>query len=270
VPAGKVTVLPLSAFAPKAETFSIQVSSRGAELGIWLQQKTVRGLTPGGLDLIGLAAEPNKVQDIPGVFLRGTTAITKLSIEDTDFNDTKPILRVTVPGDKAANFTAQVQGADGSSFGNVIQGTVPAGSTRDFPLEDLADGNYSVHLTSDIPVVAASRFSRISGSKPDFTWAQAVAPSKLNAGFTAASGATTKLSIVNGNESPAQAILNGRTLTIPANSNLVFNLAAGTNYKLSSNLQISASQVVDFHGGIANLPVLDYRSVGGTLKITVR
>lgn len=269
-PAGKVTVLPLSSFAPKTETFAVQVSVRGAELGIWLQQKTVRGLTPGGLDLVGLSAEPSQTVLIPGLFLRGTSKLSALAAADKDFADTKPILRITAPGNKPANFTAQIQGADGSSFGNVLQGNVPAGSTRDFALEDLADGNYAIQVTSDAPVLAATRFSRMSGTTPDFAWAQSVTPRKLDAGFTTASGATTKLSIVNGYNKDAKVTVNGQQFTVAANSNLVYPVASGTSFSVSSNRAVAVSQVVDVRGGVTVVPVLDYRNIGGKLKITVR
>lgn len=269
-PAGKVTVLPLSSFAPKASTFAVQVSSRGAELGIWLQQKTVRGLTPGGLDLIGVSAEPAQNVLIPGVFLRNTAALATLASANKDFGDTKPILRVSAPGDHDANFTAQIQGADGASFGNVLQGTVPAGSTRDFDLQDLTDGNYSVQLTSDVPILGAVRFSRVSGQLPDFAWAQSVNPTKLDAGFTALTGATTKLSIVNGNKSKASFSIQGRAYTIAANSNVVIPVSAGTSSSLISDQPLSVSQVIDIRGGVSVVPVLDYQNVGGTLKVLVR
>lgn len=268
-PAGKVTVLALSSFAPKAETFSVHVSSRGAELGIWLQQKTVRGLTPGGLDLVGATALPAKVIDIPGVFIRNTTALANLA-NDSNFQDVKPILRVTAPGEKDAKFTAQVQGADGSSFGTVIQGEVPAGSTRDFVLEDIAEGNYSVHIEADVELLGAVRYSRMSGSLPDFAWAQAVEAKKLLAGFSAPAGATSKLSIVNSNSEATVVLINGKSSPVAANSNVVVSLAAGYQYLVKSKLPVSISQVIDVKGGLAVAPVIDYQTLGGKLKVSVR
>jgi hypothetical protein len=269
-PAGKVTVLPLSSFAPKAETFALQVSSRGAELGLWLQQKTVRGLTPGGLDLVGLSASPSKTVLIPGIFLRNTAGLATLASSSKDFSDTKPIIRITAPGERDANFTAQIQGADGASFGNVLQESVPAGTTRDFTLEDLADGNYSVQLSSDEPVLAGVRYSRISGNLPDFAWAQSVEPTKLRAGFSTMSGATTKLSINNPNKKAATVSIGGREYSISGNSNIVVPVASGTSFSVESEQALSVSQVIDIRGGIAVVPVLDYQNVGGKLKILVR
>ena len=269
-PAGKVTVLPLSSFAPKTETFTVFVNSRGAALGIWLQQKTVRGLIPGGLDLVGVSAEPNKKVTIPGMFLRDVAALQKLSTDDANYSDTKPMLRISAPDDKQANFTAQIQGADGNSFGNVIEGVVPAGSTRDFPLDELTDGNYSITISADEPVVAGVRYSRLSNGKPDFAWAQSVTPTHLDAGFTAPIGTQSRLSVMNPNEAPAEISIGAKTYSIDSNSNLMITLTAGKRYTISSKDVISASQVIDISGGLAVVPVLDFASVGGKLKILVR
>lgn len=269
-PAGKVTVLPLSSFAPKAETFTMEVASRGAELGIWLQQKTVRGLTPGGLDLIGVSAEPAKRVSIPGVFLRNTTALSQLANSQSDFTDLKPMLRVTAPGGKGVTFTAQLQGAEGSSYGTVLQGEVSPGSTKDFELEDLADGNYTMLVEANGPILASVRFSRLSGAKQDFAWAQSVSPVKLNAGFTTAENVKTKLSVMNPNSAQATFTLAGRTYRVAGNSNLAVDLRPGAHYSISSSAALSVSQVIDSNGGVSVSPVLDYQSVGGKIKVTVR
>ena len=269
-PAGQVTVLPLAAFAPKTETFSVFVESRGAQLGIWLQQKTIRGLTPGGLDLVGVSAEPKKQVSIPGVFLRDVASLNQMATADTDFADTKPLLRITAPGDQDASFTAQVQGADGSSFGNVIQGAVPAGTTRDFALEDLTNGNYSVTVSADEPIVAGVRFSRLSSGKPDFAWAQSVAPTKLNGGFTTVNAGNTKLSVMNVSNVAATVTIDSKAYTVAANNNIAISLAPGKRYTIGSSSGVAVSQVVDISGGIATVPVLDYQSVGGKLLVRLR
>jgi hypothetical protein len=269
-PAGKVTVLPLSAFAPKVATFAVQVSSRGAALGMWLQQKAIRGLTPGGLDLVAPTPAAEKVVQIPGLFIREAAKLSTLAASDSDYADTKTYLRVVAPGDKEAVFTAQVQGADGTSFGTVIQGTVPAGTVRDFELTDLADGNYIVQITSNEPVMASASFNRIGAGEPDLAIASAVNPTRLDAGFTTVPGAISKLSLVNPGSKAGAFTINGRTQSIPAESNLVIALAPATTYRLSSTVPIAASSVVDIASAIAVVPVLDYRSVTGQLKVVVR
>ena len=269
-PAHKVTVLPLAAFAPKAQTFSVEVTSRGAELGMWLQQKTVKGLNPTGLDLIGLSASPSKRLELPGLEISGAAALSKIFATDPTEADLKPVLRITSTGDKATNFTAQIQGSSSGAFGTVVQGTIPAKSTRDFSLEELTDGDYAIHIDASAPVVASVRFSRSSGKKTDFAWAPAVAATKLDAGLTAPIGVSSKLSLVNSSSKATQVFLNARTISLLPNSSAVVSLTAGTSYSLKSAGLVSASQLIEDQGTIAVVPIQDYRTVGGQLNITVR
>ncbi|MEO0312794.1 MAG: hypothetical protein RL140_24 [Actinomycetota bacterium] len=269
-PAGKTTVLPLASFAPKSETFAVHVTSRGASLGVYLQQKTVRGVTPGGLDLVGVTATAEKKLVIPGVFIRTSGKLSALAEANANFADTKPILRVTAPGTKDATFTAQVAGADGSSFGTVIQGTVPAGSTKDFEIADVTDGDYAVQFDSDQPIMASVRYSRAAGSVADFAWATGVSATKLDAGFTAPRGAVSKLALVNPSGEQVTVKLSGQQYVVKANSNVVVGLTAGKNYQINSTGSIAASIVIDKNFTIAVVPVIDYRSSGGTLKVNIR
>lgn len=269
-PAGKTTVLPLASFAPKAETFAVHVTSRGSNLGVYLQQKTIRGVTPGGLELVGTTAPADKKLVIPGVFLRTSVKLAALVTADQNFADTKPLLRVTAPGGKDATFTAQVVGSDGSNFGTVIQGTVPAGSTKDFDISDVTDGDYAVQFDSNQPIMASVRYSRAVGSVADLAWATGVTATKLDAGFTAPSGTVTKLSLVNPGAEPVTVKLSGQPHTVGANSNLVVALSAGKNYQVTSNGAIAASIVIDKSFALAVVPVIDYHSSGGTLKVNIR
>jgi hypothetical protein len=269
-PAGKATVLPLAAFAPKAETFAVKVSSRGAAIGMWLQQKTIRGVTPGGLDYIGVSPAASETVEIPGLFLRSAEKLSTLIGQDSNFTDTKPMLRIFTPGDQESTFTAQVQGADGASFGTVIQGTVPAGSVRDFVLEDLADGNYSIHIDSDLPIHASVRFNRIGGGQPDIAWAVQVAPSIQDGGFTTVNGAISKLSIVNPGDATAKVTLGGKTFKISAQSNTVIDLLPGTTYRIQSDVAVAVSQVIDISSAVAVIPVLDFQAAGGTINLSLR
>jgi hypothetical protein len=237
---------------------------------MWLQQKAIRGLTPGGLDLIGPTPAAQKVVHIPGLFIRTSDKLATLAESDSDYADTQTSLRVAAPGNSDAVFTAQVQGADGTSFGTVIQGTVPAGTVRDFELTDLADGDYIVQITSNEPVMASARLNRIGSGEPDLAIASAVPATKLDAGFTTAPAGISKLSIVNPGSKAGSFTINGRTQPIPAESNLVVFLAPSTSYRLSSTVPLSASAVIDVAWSIAVVPVLDYRSVTGQLKVVVR
>ena len=269
-PAGKLTVLPISSFAPKVASFSMRVTSRGAALGMWVQQKTMRGLRPGGVDIFGPAAEPSKVQLIPGVFLRGTNYIANLVSGGKDFEDSKPILRLTNTGSKDLTFNAQIEGADGASFGTVVQDSVPAGSTRDFSLNDLADGNYSVTITGDQPLLAAVRFNRATSTNTDLAWAPAIAPKNLDAGFSVPMSGITKLSIQNPGLKSVTVTIGSEIHRVDSQSNIVVAVASGSHLKIHSDGPVSVCQVIDIKSAVAVVPVIDYQSASRQMKVTVR
>jgi hypothetical protein len=152
----------------------------------------------------------------------------------------------------------------------VIQGTVPAGSVRDFILEDLTDGNYSIHIDSDESVYASARFNRVGSGQPDLAWAIAVMPSPQDSGFTTVSGAISKLSVVNPGEGAAKLTLGGRTYQIPSQNNSVIELLPGVTYRVESDSALALSQVIDISSTIAVLPVLDFQATGGTIKVSLR
>lgn len=270
VPANKTTTVTLASFAPKAATYSVHVTCRGAKLGIYLQSKTVRGTTPGGLDLVAAASGPTNKVLVPGVFLRGVSKLDQLIAANADYGDLAPVLRITTPGSKQATFTAQILGADGESFGTVIQSSVTARSSKDFVIEDLTDGNYIVQIDSDQPVLASLKYSRISGTKVDFAWATQVGSSKLDAGFTVPVGSISKLSIANQGDHVATVKISGKTFEVQASANIVIDVVAGRSYKIQSNLEVAASLVVDRNGSIAVVPVVDYSSTAGNIKMAIR
>jgi hypothetical protein len=177
---------------------------------------------------------------------------------------------VTAPGGKDATFTAQVVGSDGSNFGTVIQGTVPAGSTKDFDISDVTDGDYAVQFDSNQPIMASVRYSRAAGSVADLAWATGVTATKLDAGFTVPNGTVTKLALVNPGAESVIVKLSGQAHTVKANSNSVLTLTAGKSYQISSSDPIAASMVIDKKFQLAVVPVIDYHSSGGILKVNIR
>jgi hypothetical protein len=118
--------------------------------------------------------------------------------------------------------------------------------------------------------MASVRYSRAAGSVADFAWATGVATAKLDAGFTVPTGTVSKLSLVNPSANSVTVKLSGAAIEVKANSNVVVALGAGKNYQVTSSGPVAASIVVDQKFQIAVVPVIDYRSSGGTLKVNIR
>lgn len=154
VPAqGRVALL-VDAISGAEESPAVRVRANGGTVRAVMSDTWLDGSVPAGAETTVPTAEPSTTQIIPA-FLTGTSGS----------------LRVAVPGAKQAVVSAQVLGPDGASplAGGVLR--VPAQSTGELPVKDLAPGRYALRVTSDVPIVA-SMFSawRYDGKPGDFTW----------------------------------------------------------------------------------------------------
>lgn len=270
VPASQTTVVAISSVAPNLATFAVHVVASGGAIGAWLETRTVRGLTAGGVDFIGPAIAASKTLSIPGVFLRGSTASARLQALGETYSDLQPVLRIANTSKRVASVTAQLVSATSGAFGTVLQQDVAANSVVDVPITGLQDGDYAALLRSDAPVRAAVRFARVKDKQTDFAWAQASAPSLGPIGFSAPAGAVTKLSLVNASRKSANISVGGTKVALSANSALTITVAPGASQLISADGVVSASTVIDVAGNVSVLPVIDYRNLGGSLKILVR
>ena len=270
VPKNKTTVIPISGVAPNLSTFAVHVVSKGGALGVWLQQRTVRGLVAGGVDFVSPTIEAGTRLAIPGVYLRGVADAGKLMKASDSYVDLVPTLRVTSTSDENTTVTAQILGSNEATFGTVIQEVVPPNATIDIPINGLRDGDYVAFVDSTGPVRAALRLSRTKASQTDFTWLPAVAASAEKLGFTAPAVAITKIAIANPGEKTAQVSVGSRRFTLPAAATATLLVPAGSAGSISSDVPVSATLIIDIDGTVASVPVIDYQNLGGLLSVLVR
>lgn len=270
VPKSKTTVIPISGLAPNLPTFAVHVVASGGSLGAWLQTRTMRGLVPGGVELIGPSVDPAKFLTIPGIYLRGVADATKLMQSSSAYSDLTPMLRVTSTSSEPTTVTAQILGTNANTYGTVIQQVVAPNSTLDIPITGLANGDYVAFIDSSEPVRAALRFSRTKVKQTDFAWAPAVAPLAQKVIFTAPAGAISKLAIANPGKETAVVNLGTRVIKVPPASAVSALLSPGLASALSSSVPVSATEVIDVDGLLSLVPVIDYKNLGGQLKVLVR
>jgi hypothetical protein len=140
-----------------------------------VQQSILRGLTPGGVELLQPTAAASPQQVISGVRIQDPAATKKVAAQ-RGFEFATPALQVAVPGSTNAVVSVRVLGTKGElaiDGGGVF--TVPAGSVGQLPLTDLPEGTYTVEVTADVSVLAGVVSSR--GSEVDAPVDIAVAPS---------------------------------------------------------------------------------------------
>ncbi len=273
VSAGETQVVPLSSLIPETRSFAVQVLSRGASVGAWLQQRTVRGLLYAGADFVSPVTTIAKSLSIPGILVRGAKDAAALIGLNDDYQDLMPALRVFNPTDKPSTFTVQIFGASDKTFGTVIRDTVPAKTTKDFTITGLADGDYAAFVSSDQSLAASVRLPRSDKTKKpntDFTWLQSAQQLNSTQQITVPSAGIAKLALSNPTTKTANFTLNGVALTIKAQGTVVIKVDAGPITLKVTEGAIGGNLVVDVSGALTNLALVDYRNSGSRVAVKVR
>ncbi|MHA7210712.1 DUF5719 family protein [Arthrobacter sp. MDT1-65] len=177
---GETRRIVLGGLAGDQEQVAVRVRSDGGRITGVIQQSVLRGLTPGGVELLSPTAAAGVTQVVPGVVVQDAGTARRIR-EQEGYGTAAPELQVLVPGTSDAVLDIEVYGPDGVvelAGGGV--GTAAAGSVTTVALSDLPEGSYTIAVTSDVSVVASARVTRgIDGGKPvDF----AGAPSAVRLG----------------------------------------------------------------------------------------
>lgn len=162
---GQTRNVVLAGLAANQESLAVRVRSSGGPVAAVISQNILRGLTPGGVELIQPTTAPQPAQVIGGVRIQNPDTTRKLAKED-GYASVLPSLQVAVPGasDAVVNLrvfgpAGEVQLEGGGSY-NVAAGTVSR-----LPLDSLPEGTYTLDISADAGVAAAAVFSR--GSDPE-------------------------------------------------------------------------------------------------------
>ncbi|MBG6182814.1 hypothetical protein IWX65_000761 [Arthrobacter sp. CAN_A214] len=170
VPPGESRDVVLAGLAGSQEHLAVRVRSDGGGVSSVIQQSVLRGLTPGGIELLAPSAPAALEQVIPGVVLQNADTARIIRGQE-GYAAASPVLQVLVPGSTDSVLDIRIFGADGEvSLPEGGAMTAAAGSVSTFPLEGLAEGTYTVSIASDVPVAAAARVSRgvTAGAPVDF------------------------------------------------------------------------------------------------------
>jgi hypothetical protein len=234
-------VLPLAGFAPGVESPVVHVTSRGGQIVANLQQTTVRGIEPGGVDFVGAGHAPATAQVIPGVRITNTDALQS-RLGEEGYGDLASVLRVFVPGDEETMAEVSVTPDDGAAAGTSFSVDLAPGVVDDLALDDLVDGTYTVHITATHPIVAGVRVSTVAPSAPegeapgsDFAWLSSVNTLNDRALVTIAPGPSSRVNLVNPTDADAEVTLEAtdgddRTLTVPAEGAAYVDVVEGATY----------------------------------------
>ena len=264
VAAGSQRVISLAGFAPGLSSPVVHVTSSGGQIVATLEQSTVRGLTPGGIDFVAGQAAPQTTSVIPGVVIAGTAAVDT-EIGQSDFQDLQSTLRLFAPSGKSAKVSITVLDENGTVTGKPITTKVSAGSVDDFALNNLSDGEYTLIVSSGVPVVASARVSTVgpaaAGSNADFAWVTTAPLLTSDTVLPVIPDVTAEIHLDNPTGS-AEAVrlhtLDGHSLTatVAAHSATAVSVVSGETYELEGVTQLYASVSGQTDGGVTSYVVV--------------
>ncbi|MCU1523358.1 MAG: hypothetical protein JWO18_252 [Microbacteriaceae bacterium] len=241
---GGQRVFSLAGFAPGVSSPVVRVQSRGGQVIANLQQSTVRTLEPGGVDIVGAANGPSLTNVIPGVVVANSAALTAREAEP-GYSDLRTVIRLFVPGTTAAHTEISVVPESGTGAGTSVSVAVEAGIVTDVPLDSFPEGNYSVTIASDQPLVAGARVSTVGTTgQTDFAWLAAAAPIDKQALVTIAPGPSPVLHLDNPTRKAATVMLESAgaaavTVTVPAGRSVSQPVTGSKTYTLSGFDQLA-------------------------------
>ena len=239
VPASGQRVLSLAGFAPEVESPVVHVTSTGGQVVAELQESIVRGLVPGGVDVFGASVQPSLDTVIPGLTISGAADIENNLGIGPGYEDLQTVLRVFVPGEQDATTSVSVIPEDGTSTGTSFEFTFDAGRVMDVPIPELADGRYTVSVSSDVPLLSAARASAASGTKTDFAWLAASPLLSEVAQVTIAPGPSPVLHLANPTDENVTV-----TLVTSGSDDVTVDIAAGA----SANVKVKAESTYSLEG----------------------
>ncbi|PQZ91056.1 hypothetical protein CQ018_13895 [Arthrobacter sp. MYb227] len=162
---GESKSLVLAAYAPNEKSVALKISASGGKINATVQQSSLHGLTPGGIDYLVPGTPAASSQIIPGVLLQDPQLAGDLA-KGTSAADAVPELHVSATSNEGATIKVKALGANGEvaipGGGELI---VASNATARLPLTGLPAGVYTFVLEADSAVTASVKMVR--GTKAD-------------------------------------------------------------------------------------------------------
>ena len=242
---GESKSIVLAGYAPDEKALSAKVTSSGGRVNATIQQSTLRGLVPGGVDYLGAGTSSDKTQVIPGVSILDPKLAAELAKPGANAEAVAQLV-FAATSSEGATVKVRALGPEGEvqipGGGDIV---VASNATATMSLAGLPAGNYTFVIEADSAVSASAKMVR--GTKADEPMDQAwvAAASRLG---------SEHLMVL-----PAQGNTNV-VLSAPGDSATVSVRSLGSDGKLSAarDVELSDSRSVvlsktDFGDGAAAL-----------------
>lgn len=170
---GEAKSFVLAAYAPNEKSLALKIVASGGKINAIIQQSTLRGLVPGGVDYLVAGTPAANQQVIPGLVLQDPVLAGELAKPAANA-DAIAELHVAATSSEGATVKVKALGANGEvaipGGGELV---VSSNSTARLPLTGMPAGNYTLVLESDSAISAGAKMVR--GTKAneamDMAWA---------------------------------------------------------------------------------------------------
>jgi hypothetical protein len=269
-------VLSLAGFAPGLVSPVIHVQSKGGEVVANLEQSTVRGLAPGGIDFVGSSPSLSTTTVIPGVVVTGTDAVQG-QLGQSGFDDLQTTLRLYVPGPKSVDASVSIISETGATSGKALKVNLDPGKVTDLPLDDVTNGSYTVRITTPSPITASVRVSTAGtaavASQTDFAWLVPAPLLTSSALVSVATGMNAAIHLDNPTKASEVVTLKpigggaGSSVTVPAGSAMMVPATGGTTYRIGGFTRLYASVSGTTDGGVTGYVVSPSQLGSGPIRV---
>lgn len=238
-------IISLAGLAPNLKSPIVQVQATGGQIAATLEESLVRGIDPGGVELVGPTAAPADDITIAGVRIPVATG-SQEAPEAEEFSDETPTVRVLVPGPDRAEVQVGILSEDGEATGASQRLELEPGIATEIPLTALAAGVFTVRLQSDQPLVAAARTTSIGTTTRDFGWFAASEPLSRDFAVSVAPGPSPTLHLYNRDRMDAtlSVLVDGGSavdVEVAAGQSVIVPMLPSGRYTIAGGSQIVAS-----------------------------
>jgi hypothetical protein len=286
VAAGSQRVISLAGIAVGQQSPVVHVASRGGSVSATLQTTVVRGLTPSGLSIVTPLEEPALRHVIAALPIIASQSVLEQFTADGG-TDGLPTLRLLAPDNADAVVSVTlIPVAGGTGLSTELQ--LDAGTVRDLPFTGLADGEYSVVVDSDVPIVVAGRTAAAATAAAgpdgldgpggpgglDIEW---FTPSPLLSAGASVLSAIAPLDSLDAPlaasvhlvapDADAVVTIDGVAITVPAGQSVVVPSVANVGVRIETTAPVYVSFTYRGEGLLAGSRVLGPPSVGQPLRV---
>lgn len=253
--AGEQKYLSLASLAGDASKYVVQFESAAGEVSVVMQQRTVSGLSPTGVELSDWVTTPLNKHVFPAVTVRGSSLSPDKSLS-------QPNLRIFNPSDTQDQSTIYLVSASSSKTVTVV--TEP-GEITDTVL-DLPDGDWVAFVDSTQEVFAAVR-NPVFAARADFEWLNAANEIKQALALMAWSNAD--LHLANPTDETISYQISGLgQVAVSAKSKVKVAVPRG-KVVVESASQIWAALTVLSDSGFAAIEPRENRNFGADLRVLI-